>query len=104
MPFLNKFFNSDFNGDRHMVNLIIQKLESDERLQNEETYNELNDNLRITWESSEVNKVHWSAYFLNLQKTIDVCWEAGTIVGPGRGSGVGFLLLYIFSRKIQVFQ
>ena len=95
MPFLNKFFNSDFNGDRHMVNLIIQKLESDKRLQNEETYNELNDNLRITWESSEVNKVHWSAYFLNLQKTIDVCWEAGTIVGPGRGSGVGFLLLYI---------
>lgn len=95
MPYLEKFYNSSFSGDRHMVDLIIEKIKSDERLQNEETYYELNDNLRITWESSEVNKVHWSAYFLNLQKTLDLCWEAGSIVGPGRGSGVGFLLLYI---------
>lgn len=49
----------------------------------------------MTWESSEVNNTHWSAYFLNLQKIIDECWNAGTIVGPGRGSGVGFILLYI---------
>ena len=69
MPYLKNFFTSDFDGDRHMVNLIIDKLKSDERLQNKETYEELNDNLRITWESSEVNKAHWSAYFLNLQKT-----------------------------------
>ena len=51
--------------------------------------------MRITWISSEVNKAHWSAYFINLQKIIDTCWEAGTLVGPGRGSGVGFYLLYI---------
>jgi DNA polymerase-3 subunit alpha len=95
MPYMKNFLESDFEGDRHMIKLIIKKLESDDRLRNKETYEELNDNLRITWESSEVNKAHWSAYFLNLQKTIDVCWEAGTIVGPGRGSGVGFLLLYI---------
>lgn len=95
MPFLEKFATSSFDGDQRMVDLIIDKLKSDERLQNKETYDELNDNLRITWESSEVNKVHWSAYFLNLQKTLDLCWEAGSIVGPGRGSGVGFLLLYI---------
>ena len=95
MPFLEKFASSSFDGDQRMVDLIIDKLKSDERLQNKETYDELNDNLRITWESSEVNKVHWSAYFLNLQKTLDLCWEAGSIVGPGRGSGVGFLLLYI---------
>ena len=60
-----------------------------------ESYDEINENLKITWISSEVNKAHWSAYFLNLQKTLDVCWDAGTIVGPGRGSGVGFYLLYI---------
>ena len=39
--------------------------------------------------------MHWSAYYLNLQKIIDVCWEADSIVGPGRGSGVGFILLYV---------
>ena len=95
MPWLKTFYESDFAGDRRMVDLIIDKMESDPRLQNIETYNELNSNLETTWVSSEVNKAHWSAYFLNLQKILDVCWEAGTLVGPGRGSGVGFLLLYI---------
>lgn len=95
IPNLKYFIESDFNGDNIMAELIADKLESDSRLQNEKIYNELNNNLETTWISSEVNKAHWSAYFLNLQKTLDVCWEAGTIVSPGRGSGVGFLLLYI---------
>ena len=86
---------STFEGDSIMARLLIDKIESDNRLQNEETYKELNGNLETTWISSEVNKAHWSAYFLNLQKTLEICWEAGTLVGPGRGSGVGFLLLYL---------
>lgn len=95
IPYLDKFINSDFEGDRHLAQIIVDRLASDERLQYEESYDEINDNLRITWVSSEVNKAHWSAYFLNLQKIIDKCWEFGTVVGPGRGSGVGFYLLYI---------
>lgn len=95
MPYLQTFVESDFEGDRIMAELIIQKLEEDVRLQTPEIYEELNKNLETTWISSEVNKAHWSAYFLNLQHVLDVCWDAGTLVGPGRGSGVGFLLLYI---------
>lgn len=95
MPYLKTFKESDFNGDNLLVDLIIEKIESDPRLQKDEIYTELNDNLKITWISSQVNKTHWSAYFLNLQNIIDVCWGAGSLVGPGRGSGVGFLLLYI---------
>ena len=48
----------------------------------------------MTWTSSEVNNARWSAYFLNLQKIIDECWNAGTLVMPARGSGGGFILLY----------
>lgn len=95
IPYLEKFINSDFEGDNHLARLVVDKLASDKRLQYKESYDEINDNLRITWVSSEVNKAHWSAYFLNLQKIIDRCWESGTVVGPGRGSGVGFYLLYI---------
>ena len=95
MPWLETFYKSDFDGDRRMVDLIIEKIESETRLQTDEVYKELNENLEATWTSSEVNKAHWSAYFLNLQNILDVCWKAGTLVGPGRGSGVGFLLLYI---------
>jgi DNA polymerase-3 subunit alpha len=95
IPWLETFYYSDFNGDKRLVELIIEKLKSDSRLQYKESYDEINSNLQITWESSEVNKAHWSAYFLNLQKILEVCWAAGTLVGPGRGSGVGFYLLYI---------
>ena len=95
IPYLKKFKDSDFDGDKRLADLVISKLISDPRLQTEEVYNELNSNLETTWISSEVNKAHWSAYFLNLQQIIDVCWDAGTLVGCGRGSGVGFLLLYI---------
>ena len=95
IPWLKKFIDSDFIGDRVMVNLIIAKLLGDTRLQNQESYDALNNNLEMTWVSSEVNKAHWSAYFLNLRGILDTCWEAGTLVGPGRGSGVGFYLLYI---------
>lgn len=95
IPSLELFINSDFNGDNVLAQMINNKLESDPRLQNKETYDEIEDNLQATWQSSLVNKTHWSAYFLNLQKNIDICWEAGTLVGPGRGSGVGFILLYL---------
>ena len=94
MPELKNFYNSQDKADNELVWALIDGIEKHKDLQCEEAYNELNENLKITWKSSEVNKAHWSAYFLNLQHIIDVCWEAGSIVGCGRGSGVGFLLLY----------
>ena len=95
MPTLMKFKQSDYYGDVVLARAIIDRLIAEPSLQTEEVYAAIEDNLDKTWESSLVNKTHWSAYFLNLQRIIDVCWEAGTLVGCGRGSGVGFILLYI---------
>lgn len=95
IPWMEKFVNSSFDGDRIMADAIINKLQSDKRLRYRESYDELNNNLEMTWVSSEVNKAHWSAYFLNLRGVLNTCWDAGTLIGPGRGSGVGFYLLYI---------
>ena len=94
IPYFETFLNSEYNGDRILVQAIIDGINKHSDLQCEEAYKEINSNLETTWISSNVNKAHWSAYYLNLQKIIDLCWEAGSIVGPGRGSGVGFLLLY----------
>ena len=101
MPMMKKFWDSDFKGDQVLVKLIMNKFEENPQFQTKEYYDEINSNLESTWISSEVNKTHWSAYFLNLQKNIDICWDSGTLVGPGRGSGVGFLLLY-FLDIIQI--
>lgn len=95
VPEFEPFLSSKYIGDKELVKAIIQKINSDARLQNQATYDAINTCLEMTRISSDVNKAHWSAYYLNLQKIIEACWEAGTLVGPGRGSGVGFILLYL---------
>ena len=94
MPALEKFVYSKYNADNILSYAVLDGIERHEDLQNKEAYDALNECLEMTWTSSEVNNARWSAYFLNLQKIIDECWNAGTLVMPARGSGGGFLLLY----------
>lgn len=94
-PSLKKFVESLYWGDVELAKAIIERIEKDKSLQTKETYEAIEDNLNRVWVSSEVNKAHWSAYLLNLQNIIDCCWAANSLVLPGRGSGVGFILLYI---------
>lgn len=95
IPYLKTFWSSTFIGDQKLADTIVLALQKDKRLQEKEIYEEVNECLKMTWVSSEKNNTHWSAYFLNLQKIVDECWKAGTLVGCGRGSGVGFILLYL---------
>ena len=95
IPYLDKFWSSEYEGDNELADAICLKLMEDERLHDVKIYEAINECLEMTWISSEVNKTHWSAYYLNLQKIIEECWNAGTLVGCGRGSGVGFILLYL---------
>ena len=95
IPMLQKFSESEYESDEELAFAIVDGINKHPDLQNEEAYNEINLCLEDTWVSSNVNKARWSAYYLNLQKIIDLCWEADSIVGPGRGSGVGFILLYV---------
>ena len=100
VPYLKTFAESDYHGDRllslHISDWLTHKYPLEASYYSEDKMcQELNEVLESTWISSEVNKTHWSAYFLNLQNIIEECWNAGTLVGPSRGSGGGFLLLYI---------
>lgn len=95
IPYLETFYNSDYQGDKKLVWAILDGMKRKEGLQNKRAYKEINICLDDVWRSSIKNNVHWSAYLLNLQKNIDLCWEAGSLVGPGRGSGGGFILLYL---------
>ena len=95
IPYLEKFWDSDYEGDHELADAIVLRIQEDERLRTDNIYDAINECLEMTWISSEVNKTHWSAYYLNLQKIIEECWNAGTLVGCGRGSGVGFILLFL---------
>ena len=94
IPALEKFIKSPYYADNQLVLALIEGIHEHEDLQNQKAYDALNECLEMTWTSSEVNNARWSAYFLNLQKIIDECWNAGTLVMPARGSGGGFVLLY----------
>ena len=94
IPYLETFWDSKYEGDNILADMIVLALQR-ENITDKQSFDEVNECLRMTWVSSEKNKAHWSAYFLNLQKIIEECWKAGTLVGPGRGSGVGFILLYL---------
>ena len=95
MPSLKKFAASEYKADQVLVDATIKGIKDKEDLQNDRAYEAIEECLDMTWVSSEVNKARWSAYYLNLQKIIDECWNAGTLVMGGRGSGVGFILLYV---------
>ena len=95
IPELSNFWDSEYEGDRELADKIVLRMRDDEFLENQEAYDEVNECLRMTRVSSEKNKAHWSAYFLNLQQIIEECWAAGTLIGPSRGSGGGFILLYL---------
>lgn len=95
IPMLEKFVNSPYESDKHLAHTIVDRIYDYPDLQNQEACDEINACLEDTWISSEVNGSRWSAYFLNLQNIIDCCWDAGSLVGAARGSGMGFILLYI---------
>jgi len=94
MPAMKVFNASKHVADQALVYALVDGVKRHPDLQNEEAYRALNECLEMTWTSSEVNNARWSAYFLNLQKIIDECWNAGSLVMPARGSGGGFVLLY----------
>ncbi|MBO4682690.1 MAG: DNA polymerase III subunit alpha [Bacilli bacterium] len=91
---LKTFNESQYEADRYLVDAIIEGVYHHPDLDNQDAFEEINACLEDTWVSSNVNDARWSAYYLNLQNIIDICWDAGSLVGPGRGSGVGFILLY----------
>lgn len=94
IPMLRTFWNSEYAADKYLAQAVINGIKKHPDLQCKEAYDEINACLEDTWVSSNVNNARWSAYYLNLQNIIDICWDAGSLVGPGRGSGVGFILLY----------
>ena len=95
IPYIEKFLKSEYKEDVLLAENIIDRIRNDNELKNDRTCEEINACLEDTWVSSEKNNARWSAYFLNLQKIVDTCWDAGSLVGCGRGSGVGFILLYL---------
>lgn len=94
---LEYFYKSQYAPDRDLAAAIIKKIkEKPQELANEKTYKMIDECLTAIKLSSEKQNTQWSAYLLNMRDYIRTIWDKGnSLVGPSRGSGGGFILLYI---------
>lgn len=95
IPLLESFVNSKYDSDRHMIRDVLNRIDIDEDYQSEEALYKINECLDYIERSSEKNNTRWSAYLQQVQDYVQIAWDCGSLVGPGRGSGVGFCLLDI---------
>ena len=93
----NKFLTSEEPADRVFIKRIIDKCETNPAyFWTEERIARMNIELETVWNASEKQNLKWSKYFLQVADYIHIAWEDGdTLVGPGRGSGVGFYINYL---------
>ncbi len=94
VPLLEEFKESKEPSDRHLVTRLIEAFEKDSQFRNPETYEAVTICMESIKASSEKMNVPWSAYLLQIADYVDIAWTK-SLVCPGRGSGVGFILLYM---------
>lgn len=95
IPHLSFFYDTEVESDRHMLRDLLIGIDQDPYYQTPEAFESIDTCLKSIVDSSEKQHVHWSAYLLQIAEYVKIAWEAGTLVGPGRGSGVGFCILNI---------
>lgn len=93
-PYIEKFCNSDNEQDRYWINYCLREL-GNKDLWNSLYLTRINTEADILYFVSETLKQPLSAYHNTLQHYIDLFWECGSIVGPGRGSACGWLTNYL---------
>ena len=93
----SKFLLSPEPADRVFIKRIIDKCETNPNYYwSSDRIERMNIELETVWNASEKQNIKWSKYFLQVADYLRIAWDEGdTLVGPGRGSGVGFYLNYL---------
>lgn len=95
IPLLKEFAESKWDADRHLVREIIKGIKKEpEVFETERAYEEIQYELNSIKILSEKQNTPWSAYLIMTQGVVDEMWKH-SLVGCGRGSGGGFVLLYL---------
>ena len=92
---LNELLTSDNIQERYWVNECLISLEEKGFLLHDEYLNRLEIEADVIKYIGEKLDDCLFAYFNTFKHYIDLFWECGSIVGPGRGSATGFLSNYL---------
>ena len=93
--YLNKYLNSNYDEDKFFLACIIQKA-VELKIADKKHLDRLEEELREMWIVSDKIQERLSAYFITVQKIINIAWTDGdTLVGPWRGSVGSMLCSYL---------
>ena len=92
--FIDKMRASDSEQDRYWANYCLDAME-EKGLVSIEYMERLNTEAEVIDFISQRLGQSLTAYFNTLQSYINLFWDCGSILGPGRGSAVGFLSNYL---------
>lgn len=94
-PYIQKFMNSPYEDDRFFISSILFK-GNELGILDEIHWKRIEDECGEIWEVSEKIEERLSAYFLTIQKVVDIGWNEGdTLMGPWRGSAGALLTAYL---------
>lgn len=93
-PVLKSLLESDDTQERYWANQCIEALIA-KKLETPEYYERLETEARIIKTIGDKLNNCLYEYFNTFQHYIDLFWECGSVVGPGRGSAVCFLSNYL---------
>lgn len=95
--YIKKYLNSTHEQDRALMYLVEKNIkEKIDKEDYEDTFNRLEEELTEIWIISESLEDRLSAYFVTMNKNIEICWnDAHSIIGVGRGSGVSSIINYL---------
>ena len=94
-PLLNELLTSDNIQERYWINECLKSLEEKGLLLYDEYLTRLETEADVIKDIGEKLDDCLFAYFNTFKHYIDLFWECGSIVGPGRGSATGFLSNYL---------
>lgn len=95
VPLYQYLHDSPYDSDRHLLRELLKFMEEDEYSRTDAGYQSISECLNALIQSSEKMNQRWSAYLMNMKDYVQICWDSGSFVGPGRGSVGGFRLAYM---------
>lgn len=94
-PYIQKFQESPYEDDRFFISSILTRA-NQLGILDEVHWQRIEDECGEIWEVSEKIEERLSAYFLTIQKVVDIGWNEGdTLMGPWRGSAGALLTAYL---------
>lgn len=94
-PAIKYFADSDDAADQYFLRLLVDALQAKNQPRDEVHLRRIDEELNAIKAVSEYLGAPLSQYFLTMRRLLQIVWDTGSLVGPGRGSVGCFYTAYL---------